>query len=186
MYLQENIIMDKQPKANKTKLIPGKNQREADLVMTPFPLAKAIIDHLPLNGKILDPCRGQGAFFNQFPVYTTNDYCEIEEGKDFYNYKEKVDWIITNPPWSHYRTFAKHAYTLADNVGFLITNNHDMGLKARMRDMEDAGFGIKEIILVDTPPADSPWPSSGFQLGVCWKQRGYSGDIKITKLPWLR
>ena len=180
------LIMKSQPKSNKTKrkelIKSGTTNTNTDVVMTPRPLAKAIINHLPISGKVMDPCLGTGAFFDQFPVSASKIYCEIEEGLNFYECNERVDWIVSNPPWSHYRPFAKHAYTLADNVAFLITNNHDIGLKARIRDMEEAGFGIREIIMVDTPKEN--WPQSGFQLGVCWKQKGYTGDVKMTRLSW--
>ena len=160
-------------------LTPVKNQKESDLVMTPKSLAKTILDYLPLHGKVLEPCRGTGSFYNQYDYY---DYCEITEGKDFFAYDEKVDWIVSNPPWSIYREFAQHSYKIADNIAYLITINHDLALKARLRDMEAAGFGIKEIILVDAPKTN--WPQMGFQLGICWKQRGYSGDTKWTRLDW--
>ena len=161
-------------------LTPIKNQKESDLVMTPKPLAKAILDYLPLEGElVLEPCRGEGSFYNQFPYF---DYCEITENKDFFNYTTKVDWIVSNPPWSIYRKFAQHSYTLADNIAYLITINHDIALRARLNDMESAGFGIKEIILLEAPKTN--WPQMGFQLGVCWKQRGYKGETKWSRLDW--
>ena len=42
------------------------------------------------------------------------------------------------------------------------------------------GFGIKEILFVDTPP--KPWPATGFCLSANWLQKGWKGDIKISKL----
>ena len=148
--------------------------------MTPVSLAKNIIDYLPIEGTVLDPCRGEGAFYDQFPLYTTPLYCELSEGHDFFDWDEKVDWIVSNPPWSIYREFAKHSYKWADNVAYLITVNHDLALKARLRDMKEAGFGIREVIMVDTPKEN--WPQSGFQLGVVWKQRGYKGKVKFKTL----
>jgi hypothetical protein len=37
------------------------------------------------------------------------DWCEIGEGGDFLRYNQKVDWIISNPPWSKILVFIKHA-----------------------------------------------------------------------------
>ena len=163
-------------------LTPKKNDAEADIVMTPRLLAKAIIDYLPIEGTVLEPCLGGGAFYDQYPDHVERLWTEVGLDKDFFAFNKKVDWIVSNPPWSIYRKFAAHSYTIADNVAYLITINHDLALKARIRDMEAAGFGIKEVILVDTPK--DKWPQSGFQLGVCWKQRGYKGDTKWTKLDW--
>jgi len=99
---------------------------------------------------------------------------------DFFDYSEKVAWIITNPPWSKARDFARHAYEIADDIVFLITLNHFLALKARFRDMENAGFAIREIALADTPP--EPWPQSGFQLGAIHFQRGWNGKLRLFRL----
>ena len=60
---------------------------------------------------------------------------------------------------------------MSDNVVFLVTLTHAIGLRARNADAAEAGFGVREILYVDTPP--KPWPQSGFQLAVVWMQRGY-------------
>ena len=36
------------------------------MVMTPVYLAKEIIEHFNPTGRILDPCRGTGAFYDNF------------------------------------------------------------------------------------------------------------------------
>ena len=164
-------------------IVPKKNKAEDDIVMTPEWLAKRVIDSLPIKGKVLDPCRGLGAFYNQLPG--DKYYCELSEGLNFFDWKDKVDWVVTNPPWSIYRKFTQHAYEIADNVCFLVTINHDLGLRARLRDMDEAGFGIRQIFTIDTPkenPGTKEWPQMGFQLGWVWKQRGYKGPIEWTNL----
>ena len=50
-----------------------------DVVMTREPTAKWIIDYFQPTGVVLEPCRGTGAFYNQFPG--EKDWCEISEGK---------------------------------------------------------------------------------------------------------
>lgn len=160
-----------------------KERSKEDIVMTPEWLAKVVIDSLPIEGKVLDPCRGLGAFYNQLPG--DKYYCELSEGLDFFEWNDKVDWIVTNPPWSIYRHFTKHAYTIADNIAFLVPISHDLSFTARLRDMNEAGFGIRQIFTIDTPkdnPGERPWPQMGFRLGWVWKQRGYTGNIKWTNL----
>src|SRR3546814_3116151 len=107
------------------RLVPEKNSPDKDVVMTPFELAKEIIEHYKPTGVILDPCKGTGAF-------TVDKWCEITEGKDFFNYKEKVDWIITNPPWSKFKEFLIHSMHLSENIVFLSPINHFI-TKARLR-----------------------------------------------------
>lgn len=161
---------------------PPKNTPDKDIVMTPEPLAKEIIDHYNPSGKILDPCRGLGAFYNNFPG-NDNDWCELGEDKDFLIYNDKVDWIITNPPWSKIRDFLSHGMQISDNIVYLITINH-YTTKRRIKDMRDNDFGIKEIYCVPTP--GKPWPQLGFQIAAVHTQRGYYGDLKISYSPLMK
>jgi len=55
-------------------------------------------------------------------------------------------------------------------------------MKARLRDIHQAGFGIKEIVILDTP---KDFPQSGFQLGAFHIQRGYSGSISFLNMSGL-
>jgi hypothetical protein len=158
--------------------IPAHNSTDRDLVMTPLPLAKSIIDHFSPVGSILDPCRGQGAFYKQYPKTEKKDWCEISQGRDFFQYEKTCDWIITNPPWSLIKPFIIHSCKLAKNVCYLITFNH-FSTKHRIRILHEMGYGICEFFGVDTPKTDS-WPGSGFQLGVVHFQKDYVGSIKVS------
>jgi hypothetical protein len=158
---------------------PPKNTPEKDIVMTPEWLAKEIIEHFSPSGIILDPCRGQGAFYDNYPG-DNNEWCELGEGKDFLTYNTKVDWIITNPPWSKMQQFLFHGMKVSDNIVYLTTINH-YTTKKRIRDMRENNFAIKEIYCVPTPK--SPWPQLGFQLGAIHTQQGYTGDIKMSYSP---
>ncbi len=148
------------------KFQPNRNYDSNDVVQTPLHLAKRIVEHFNPSGRILEPCRGQGHFHRYLK---DAEWCEISEGVDFFDYKKRVDWIVTNPPWSQIRPFLQHAMNLADNVVFLMTVNH-VWTKARIRDIRESGFGIKEICLVEMPES---FPQSGFQLGAIHVSRGW-------------
>ena len=120
---------------------PPKNAPEKDIVMTPVYLAKNIIEHFEPTGLILDPCRGEGAFYDNYNT-DNKDWCELGEGKDFLEYNKKVDWIITNPPWSKMRIFLEHGMKIADNIVYLTTINH-YTTKRRIRDMKEMGLDPK-------------------------------------------
>lgn len=152
-------------------LQPNRNYKSNDIVYTPIELAQYILEHFNPQGFILEPCKGNGAFYNL--MCEPKDYCEIAENKDFFEYTQHVDWIVTNPPWSLFRKFLEHSMNIADNIVFLITINH-MWTKARIRMIQNASFGIKEILLLNTP---NNFPQSGFQLGAIHLQKGYSGNI---------
>ncbi len=146
-----------------------------DCVMTPPYYVNLVLDHFAPQGRCLEPCRGTGGF--QLDDW---DWCEITEGRDFLTYdfgSARYDWVVTNPPWSKIRPFLARSMELADNVVFLCLVNA-FWMKARLRDMKAAGFGIREILLIDTPP--KPWTQTGFQLGAVHVQRGHKGDIKLS------
>lgn len=72
-----------------------------------------------------EPCRGDGRieeFLIGKGLPTT--YSEIMEGKDFYDWSEKVDLIFTNPPFSEMPKFFDHAWKHANTVIFLLRVNY--------------------------------------------------------------
>lgn len=161
-------------------LIPT-DSKTNDRVYTPDDLARRIVSHFnPFGKKCLDPCKGHGAFVRAFENCGINpDWCEIDEGRDFFEYNEKVDWIISNFPWSLHREFMKHSMAISDNIVTLVTIHHVISLKARLRDVKEMGFYVRELVLVDTPKV---FPASGFQLAAIHLNK-VKGDIKIT--DWI-
>ena len=157
------------------KYQPNRNYTSNDIVMTPLYLAKKLIEHFSPKGKGLEPCRGTG---NIWSLLKDADWCEINDGKDFYMYKNKVDYIFTNPPWSQIRKFLQHSYDIANEIYILCTVNH-IWTKSRLRDMEKAGFGIREICIFNTP---KEFPQSGFQCGMIWISKNYNEKIKLSRI----
>jgi len=119
--------------------------------------------------KVLEPASGEGAFSKEL-LRVGKDVieCEISNGTNFFEFNDKVDFIVTNPPWSLTRKFLVHSMSVSDNIAFLIPINHLIGLKARMRDMKQKGFWVTDVKLITTP---KEFPQSGFQLGFCLIQR---------------
>lgn len=154
---------------------PNRNYKSDDVVMTPEDLAIRLINHFQPIGRGLEPCRGTG---NIWKHLDNAEWCEITEGKDFFNFNKHVDYIFTNPPWSQIRKFLIHSYEIADNIYILFTINH-LWTKARLNDMRQAGFGIKEICIFDTP---DNFPQLGFQVGMVHLQRNYTGNITFGEL----
>lgn len=154
---------------------PNRNYDSNDDVQTPPDLARRIVEHFQPGGTVLEPCKGEGRFLTCMPGAL---WCEIKEGRDFFQWTRHVEWIVTNPPWSQIRNFLQHSMRVADNVVFLMTINH-VWTKARVRDLKAYGFGIKEICLVEMP---LEFPQSGFQLGAVHVARGWSGDIRLSDI----
>ena len=150
--------------------------RETDNRQTPIWLCKKIVDYFKPSGKILEPCCGDGNFLKVLPSNTL--WCEIKKGKDFFNFNERVDWIITNPPWSMFSKFLTHSLDLADHVVFLSTF-HYIGTKRRFEVLSKKQFWIEDILLVDTP---SEWGKWGFQLAVFHFSRYFNQGTCIIKI----
>ena len=146
---------------------------ESDIVYTPDNIAKSIIEHLKPDGKLLDPCKGDGAFYKYMP---DADYCEIREDKDFFQYNKKVDWIIGNPPYSIFKEFLEHAFTIADNVSFLVPTNKIFQRQVIMEMINKYG-GIKSIIVYGSGTLIG-FPF-GFSVGNFYFQKGYKGFTEI-------
>jgi len=82
--------MDKEELANDTYLFH----------QTPNDCARDLINFVPLEegDKVVEPFKGEGSFYNNFPVFVNKDWAELKEGKD-YTALEDYDWVITNPPF---------------------------------------------------------------------------------------
>lgn len=153
----------------------NRDYKSNDDIMTSEYLVEALVKHFKPTGKVLEPCKSIGNFLKFLP---NAEWCKIRYNRDFFDTMKKYDWIITNPPWSQVRKFLKHSMELASNVVFLMTINH-LWTKARLRDIEELDFGIREICLIDTPKS---FPQLGFQLGAIYLKKDYKGQIKLTKL----
>ena len=68
---------------------------------TPEELAKALLAKLPIQptDRLYEPFKGEGAFYNNFPIANPKDWSEITQGRDYKDYTGTYDWVITNPPF---------------------------------------------------------------------------------------
>lgn len=156
----------------------GKNNKKYnpnDDIMTPLHIAKRIIDQLPIKefDSVLDPFFGKGAFYNQFPK-CHKFWCEIKDGKDFFDYEAPVNWIISNPPYSKFTEVMQHSYEIADNIVYLIPLNKIVSSWGRCLDLDNYG-GVKKIWIFPAGKANFPF---GFPACAVWIQKGYKGAIE--------
>ena len=104
-----------QPQLLQIALDPG------DVVYTPDWVARDMVDFFKPSGRILEPCKGDGVFLKYLPPHT--EWCEIQEGRDFFQWVEPVDWVFGNPPYKMYREWLSHSMKLADNILYLLPFN---------------------------------------------------------------
>lgn len=117
------------------------SEKTGDIVYTPAWVAADMVEHFKPVGNVLDPCRGKGAFTDLLPGA---DWCEIEDGRDFFDWTQHVDWAISNPPYSLTRPWFKHSYTIADNLCYLVPLRNIFSGYGFVREIHEWG-GIKEI-----------------------------------------
>jgi hypothetical protein len=146
-----------------------------DKIYTPIDTAKTIIGKFDLYGKVLDPFRGDGAFYNNYPETVEKDWCEIDLGKDFFDYTEKVDWIVSNPPYSIFGPVIEHSMEIADNIVYLIPLNKLTSSFTRVKQLYEFG-GIPYIYLLSPKACNFPF---GFCTCAVWIKKGYRGTTKI-------
>jgi hypothetical protein len=92
--------------------------------------------------KVLDPCRATGNFYNNLPE-CKKEWCEITDGKDFFDFNEKVDLVIGNPPYSLWNKWLVHTTEITDKFCYIMGA---MNLTSpRMRDIQAKGFGLTKI-----------------------------------------
>lgn len=152
----------------------------ADRVMTPRNVAQKMVDEFQPRGVCLEPCRGTGSIYTLLPP--GRKWCEITEGRDFFDFKGRVDWILTNPPYSIYDAFLAKCFEVADNVVFLCPVAK--ALKSlKIERMVDAYGGLTKIHLLGG--GRSFGFGFGFPVGFLHYRRGYSGPIERSS-PFVR
>lgn len=129
---------------------------------TPSELCKELIKKVPLESAdiVLEPFRGEGSFFNNFPDFVKPKWCEIEEGVDYKDFTEYVDWVITNPPFrledeitkKRENTFFKLLKYYTERVGkgiAFLANDACFGTLTpkRLKELNESGWYIHNIVV---------------------------------------
>ncbi len=149
-----------------------RNDETSDIVLTPDAIAADVVRHFRPTGRMLDPCRGSGAFWNHMPGA---EWCEAREGRDFFAWYEKVDWIVSNPPYSIFAEWMEHSLKIADNIVYLIPLAKVFSAEKRIRDIYAVG-GIVETRLYGAGTAlgfPFGWPCGAVHIRV-----GYKGPME--------
>lgn len=145
-----------------------------DVVFTPDRFAADIVDYFKPSGRVLEPCKGDGAFLRYMPGA---EWCEVREGRDFFAWTDRVDWIVTNPPYSTFRDFFRHAINVADNIVVLIpVAKHFTSWPIILMAKEHGG--LRHLRYMGAGQ-DMGFPF-GFPVAAHWYCRGWGGDISVS------
>ena len=149
----------------KGKCLNGNNPN--DKIYTPLKISKMIIDMFDIKGTVLDGFMGDGSFYNQYPESVSKDWCEIDKGIDFFKYKDKVDWIITNPPYSILDEVLEHSFEIANNIVYLVPLSKIVISKFG---------GVPLIYIISASKCKFPF---GFPACAIYFKKKYNGETKI-------
>lgn len=130
------------------------------LHQTPATAAKDLLAFVPLcdDDRVIEPFKGEGAFYNNFPANVRKDWAEIREGRDYTAIEGEYDWVITNPPFrldtggkrvnsfwfllDYYSTRAKKGIAfLGNDTCFCVLTPR------RQKILADRGWGITKIVV---------------------------------------
>ena len=150
---------------------------------TPRDVAETLLNDISFNENdfSLEPCKGRTNNFYDFIPYT-KDWCEIDEGRDLFEYDfgdKRFTKIITNPP---YRTNHKDAkdrkniavkvmekcFDLCDDECWFLLNNQMFNsmTPVRLKKYKEKGFEITFMRILNI----KCW--YGRYYWVCFKKNG--------------
>ena len=145
-----------------------------DIVYTPDWVARDMVEHFKPTGKILEPSCGDGVFLKYLP---TAEWCEIEKGRDFFQYRTAVDWLFGNPPYTCFSEWMTHSMKIAENICYLIPLNKTLNSGKMIKEWMAYG-GIIEIKYYANG-GELGFPI-GFACGAVHFQRGYKGKTEFS------
>jgi len=148
--------------------------KRGDKVMTPAWVVADVVAVFSPAGRILEPCKGEGAFVNALPGC---EWCEIDEGRDFFDWTEQVDWVISNPPYSKTRPWFRHSYKIAKNLLYLVPLRNVFSGFGFLKEIDDFG-GFRHIRVYGTG-GRLGFPM-GNAVGVMHIERGYKGPCEFS------
>lgn len=147
-------------KSNDDDQLAKQVEKDPSIVMTKPEMAKHLINLIQYEeGEVwLEPARGDGGFYNNFPTNVVGRYCEINEGSNFLEYTEPVDVVISNPPFVPRKLFwdfmTKSMQIARKNIYWLINlSSLNVFTPKRLLEMKDAGWFIQRFHIV----SDKRW-----------------------------
>ena len=161
-------------KFGKGKCLNGKKPN--DNILTPCEISKKIIDMFDIKGTVLDPFKGEGSFYSQFPEECIKDWCEIKEGRDFFEYNQTVNWIVSNPPYSILDEVLEHSFDIADNIVYLVPLSKVVSSMGRIRKISNYG-GVPFVYILSASKCKFPF---GFPACAIHIKRNYKGNTQIV------
>ena len=131
------------------------------IVMTKATMAKYLIDRITWKpGELVcEPCKGDGAFYDNLPDYVIKSWYEINEGRDYLGAERMcVNTTISNPPFVPRKLFwnfmVRAMETTTDRIFWLINiSSLNVLTKNRLNEMGKKLWFIQNLHIV----SDKRW-----------------------------
>lgn len=166
-------------------------RRKSDFYETPYSMTRHILNRLPIdkNETVLEPSCGNGAISKVLKEFGIKKVIEndISRGQDFLEYDgQKVDWIVTNPPFSLTQEFIKKGKEISDNILLLLPLSYLHGKQRYDEIYTDEDYKLKGVYIFTRYPllGDELRPDGKYKTGMmvyAWFhfKRGYGGESTI-------
>tara|TARA_R110000868_G_scaffold369304_1_gene632579 strand:+ start:407 stop:901 length:495 start_codon:yes stop_codon:yes gene_type:complete len=147
-----------------------------DVFITPLGLSKRAIELVGTSdGLWLDPFKATGSYYNQFPT-DNKVYTEITEGIDFFDFKQNVDVICSNPPYSLMDKVLQHSINLNPKIINYLIGIGNLTAK-RIELMNTNGYFITKMEMCKV------WKWYGMSIIVQF-EKGKENIISINRTVW--
>jgi len=156
------IMMSKvwEYKSNETDKLAEKVEKDNTIVMTKPDMAKHLISQISFidGDKVMEPCKGDGAFYDNLPNNVEKLWCEINEGKDYMEFNGKVDITLSNPPFVPRKLFwsfmQKSMETTNREIYWLVNmSSLNVFTPKRLQEMKEKNWFIQSFHVV----SDKRW-----------------------------
>ena len=118
-----------------------------DVFYTPEVLAKKHIEMIVSGAGDIwyDNARGKGAYYDNFPTENKR-WSEIDEGRNLFDFNERVDIICTNPPYSLLNKILEKSVSLQPRVISYLIGQQNL-TPHRLQFMKNNGYGLVKLHL---------------------------------------
>ena len=149
-----------------------------DVFVTPIGLALLHINSVEAKaGEIwFDPFKNSGNYYENFPAENKH-WTEILEGKDFFEFNEKVDIICSNPPYSIIDSVLEKSIQLQPRIISYLIGFQNLTTR-RMEMMEEAGYKITYFHLTKV------WRWFGMSLIITWQKTDKPSIVNFDRTIW--
>lgn len=164
-------------------------RKKSDFYETPYSLTRLLLEKEKLEGTILEPACGNGAIVKVLNEFGYEDILCSDKENNFLTRTDKVDTIITNPPFSLAKEFILKCKELSD-VFFLLLPLSYLHGKGRYDEIyTDMDYRLQKVYvftrypLLGEPLREDGKHNTGMMVYAWFKwNKNYKGEATID---WL-